>query len=191
MDVAYIARKYRNIAMNALPERYARPLVAEIPEPIRNACDAYIRDFTSAAIAGRGMMFLGRARTWKTTAACYVAVKLHERHALPTTFVSFPEVMLGIELNRFSDDTRNSLYTWQSCPMLLLDDFATATLGTFAQTVLHGVLSHRFNTCLPTLLTGNVQVTKDTLGPTLTDQFGPLLARRLIDASYGYTVLCS
>jgi len=189
MDVAYYSRLHKGSQPPKLPERYLVEDTA-LPVQVREVCGAYHHDFVQAATAGLGVLFLGRARTWKTAGAVSLAFALWKTYNIPTRFVSMPSALLDLELDRFGPGTKATIAKWRTCPLLLLDDFGAAQPGSFGHTVLQAILAARFDAQLPTLLTANISATKDTVTPDLAKLYGPLLARRLLDASAGYTVLC-
>ena len=189
MDVPYYTRLHHGCLAPQLPERY---LVTDagMSAAVREACVVYHDNFVTAAATGVGVLFLGRARTWKTAGACSLAYALWGTYSIPTVFVSLPTELLALELDRFGSPTKQKILKWQTCPILLLDDFGAAQPGSFGHTVLQAVLVARFDAQLPTILTANISTTRETVMTDLTVLYGPLVARRLLDASTGYTVLC-
>lgn len=189
MNVAYLTKLHHGCAAPVLPVRYATATLETLPPHLREVCQSYLQHFTAAASLGVAPLFLGRARSWKTAAACVLAREVWRQYSLPVTFVSMPSALLEIDWDRFSAETRKRVAAWSTCPFLILDDFGVVKPQSVGHATLQSVLAARFDACLPTVLTGNVDVDPSKQLEEMTTQYGVMLTRRLQDASAGYLVL--
>ncbi|MEU7230068.1 ATP-binding protein [Streptomyces chrestomyceticus] len=62
--------------------------------------------------------------------------------------------------------------------LLLVDDFGTAKASEWVEEQTYRLINHRYNHCLPTILTSNLPA-RDDNGPDLTDFVGDRIASRL------------
>lgn len=170
-----------------IPAMFRDATWAGLPDgKIKDTTKRYLENFTEARAAGIAPMYLGKARTWKTSAACVIALAVADRGGLDTQFVSVPEWMADFTLDRFGR-ANEDLYRWRTVSFLVLDDFAQIPPDGDAAAVLVGVVAARFNAKLPTIWTGNLAVASGQELKAL-HRYGPLFSRRVLERSEGYRV---
>lgn len=158
--------------------------------PIRATVERYLRGFPDYLKTGQGPVLLGRAQQYKTYAAALLSRTLVETYRVPVLWVNTPSQVAACERDRYSARTQQQVDAWQSCPVLVLDDFATQIPGSYGQQLLVAVMSARFDAMLPTVWTGNVAVGTNSPWQSLTP-WGPTFKRRLYETGKGLTVFVS
>lgn len=174
-----------------LPRRFAEATLATIEEPtIAETASRYCQQFWDVAPNGIAPVFLGKARTWKTYAACAVLRVVQSRGQLQGHFlqcaVDFPQA----DLKRYAPETEARIREWHRVPFLVVDDFACIPSNSWAATQLVALAEARFAACLPTLYTANVLIGRDDV-KQVSANYGTVFARRLYDASAGFRVVIS
>lgn len=172
-----------------VPERYADTTQEQLPTPLATLLSEYLFGFWTHAPKGIAPLLLGRAFTWKTAAAVVLAKQIQEVHKVAVTFVSVPDKMIQLELNRFSEETRQMLARWKLADFLILDDFATVEPKSFGHDVLKSLIAARFDSTRPTVWTGNVELDAKDPFKGLGLAYGPLMGRRLQQGAEGFTVV--
>lgn len=174
-----------------LPKRYRDVSWAGLPDgPVRQATERYLRDFPDYLTRGQAPIFLGRVQQYKTYALALLSKALVATYRVPVEWVGVSNVFPLCERDRYSDATQARIEYWQTCPFLVLDDFATQTPGSYTGNLLVSVVSARFDAMLPTALSGNVSPGAGSPWQTLLP-WGPTFVRRLHDTGKGLTVFVS
>lgn len=170
-----------------LPRPFQQAELALVPVlPMREMLEHYLAAGREGRLpAGVAPLLLGPARSWKTYASCALARQLCRMYVY---FASGPDLAFRLDNRAFGASTQAYLTQLLNARFLLLDDF-TAIQGTRAGTFFAQLVSHRFNSALPTLFTGNLQRTEQALETQLDALYGPLVARRIVDMSKGYQLL--
>ncbi len=170
----------------ALPPRYAGAAVSTIAHPtVRAVSRDYCTQFDDVARRGVAPLFVGPVATWKTHAAAAVLRYVHYYAQVPTRFVSVPEAFARLERRRFLPETEQDLEQMKLVTFLVLDDFPVVGGGSYAAAMLVEIVTHRFNACLPTLLTGNIWVGRNDT-KEVDARFGAQFGRRIYDMSEGF-----
>lgn len=174
-----------------LPKRFAAPRWADLPTgPFRDATERYLRGFEAFFAKGQAPVFLGRAREYKTYALALLSLDLVGHYRIPVEWVNVPAQIAACERDRYSAATQQRVEHWQTCPFLVLDDFATQVPGQYGANLLVALASARFDAMLPTAWSGNVAPGTTTPWQTLLP-WGPTFCRRLHDTGKGLTVFVS
>lgn len=172
-----------------LPARFSGVQLEDLPGRLQDVVNDYLERFPEVAPRGQAPLFLGRAETWKTAAAAVTLRHITSRYHVRCKFVSVPATLMQLANRRFEATTAATLVQWQAVPILLLDDFAVCERGTVAFEMLQSVVAARFDHMLPTLCTGNLVLNRGREAEDLSQHLGPLLARRLLRAATGFTLL--
>lgn len=173
----------------AIPPRYLQFQLTDLPTTVvRATAEDYLRKFWQVAPEGRGLLFLGRAETWKTTAAALVAQAVHGA-GVETVWVSCPRYLVEFERSRFDHDLTLEVKKWEHVPFLVMDDFAVIERNSHGHMLLNSIISARFDYNLPTCWTGNLKLPEGGEWDAIADRYGPLFARRLEATSTGFVAL--
>jgi len=190
-----------SVARNPSPPRLTLPLrfmeadVLNIPgmedgsdSPLRRITKEYLKNFWTVAPQGIGCLFLGKAGTYKTYAACAIARRVH-RQGVDTMFAQCPVVLNRIERNRFGTESAETIHRLSTVPFLVMDDFSQVDSKTFASGLLVEIAEARFSNCRPTIWTGNIGL-RDGVKVTsvLGNLYGPSFSRRITEASKRYAI---
>ena len=178
-----------------LPYRFSEADVYTIPgmddgsdSPLRRITKEYLTNFWQVAPQGIGCLFIGKAGTYKTYAACAIARRIH-RSGVDTMFAQCPVLLNRIERNRFGADSAEAIHRLSTVPFLVMDDFSQIDSKTFASGVLVEIAEARFSNLRPTIWTGNIELREGVrVGTVLGSLYGPSFSRRITEASKGYAV---
>lgn len=174
-----------------IPARFQGATLDAVPsEALKRIARKYVAEFFTVAANGIGPLFLGRAGTYKTHAAAYIAQVVHNG-GIECRFVQTKLWLTQLELMRFGDPkaAARELRLVGEVPFLVVDDFATAVAAPSWQAdALLTVAEARFSNLRPTLWTANVEITKDDVSK-LEGLYGVAFARRVMHASQGFSVL--
>ncbi|MFB6533057.1 ATP-binding protein [Streptomyces noursei] len=77
--------------------------------------------------------------------------------------------------------TEDRLRRLSQVQFLLLDDLGTTKVTEWTEEITYRLINHRYNHCLPTIITSNLPARDDTGGPDLTDFVGDRVASRLAE----------
>lgn len=177
-----------------LPERFRNANFLDIPhEALRLTVQDYLTRFGSVAAEGRGCLFTGRARRYKTYAAACIAQMVHEVAKLDVEFVQCGVLFPQMDRGRFSDETKEAIRRMSHSSLVVMDDFAQVPERSWGSTILMEVAETRFANQYPTIWTANIEGIgqssgeRDTLG-AIAQLYGAGFARRVHDASEGFRV---
>ena len=148
----------------------------------------YLQNFWELAEAGKAPALLGRAGTYKTWTASVVATYIRDTALLDVAFMQCAVELQDLERRRFEPYVSLRLDWLGKVPFLVLDDFTKPRPNSFAQDMLDGIVEKRYADGLPTLFTGNVQVSKDDW-TVVADQFGAGFCRRMREMTAGLAVV--
>ena len=174
-----------------IPERHGQHRLADIPNKgLGKLVLEYVDRFWELAPQGRAPVFLGVARSWKSTAASILA-RWVGRQGLSTDFVDCGRVIPRMERERYEEWVSVAIRQWCNAPFLVMDDFTAVSEKGFMVNVLHEVVASRFNDMLPTVWTGNVACDgeSDDVWEALTTTYGVVFTRRLEDTGEGFTMI--
>jgi DNA replication protein DnaC len=160
-----------------LPLRYRAADLGQLPNPLlRQVAETYLTDFWARAPEGAAPAFFGQARVGKTMAAACIARTVNR--AVSVTWWSMPMWVADP-------------WGWKAqMPFLVCDDIqAVQATGRRAFELFQGVVSDRWDAQLPTVFTGNLLLPPDRELETLSQTFGPGVARRIYDASHDLMVI--
>ncbi len=142
-----------------------------VPEANFTQALAIARDFADKP---KGWLVLvGANGCGKTHLACAIANRSIDL-GLPALYIGASDLLDHLR-SAFSPDselTYDELFEQvKNTPLLILDDLTNAATTTWAKNKLEQLLDHRFNACLPTVITTNVAVEEfdDNLGGHLAD----------------------
>lgn len=168
-----------------LPPRYAGAVIERLPnQNIRDVVHDYLQHFGEHAAAGRAPLFLGQSGVGKSMGAAVIASRVHTRVPLDTRWVSVPHLALDANLFAFDPEP------YYTVPFMVLDDLHAllpAIKRPFA--ALTAILSARFDSLRPTLITGNLELPEHQEWETLARLYSPAIARRLQEGSEGLRVI--
>lgn len=172
-----------------LPPRYHGPMLSEIPEgALKTVTIAYLTDFYEVAPEGRGCLFLGRTRTWKTYATAVIADTIHKKTGLDCMFVQCGVLGNQIDRNRFAEATDDYINKICRTSLVVMDDFAQISeRGPGAQALVE-IAESRFSDLKPTLWTANVTPVHKSMIKAVANMYGAGFARRIFDTSENYRV---
>lgn len=173
----------------AIPPRYLQHKLADLPNTVvRKTAEDYLTRFWTVAPTGQGPLFLGRAETWKTTAAALVAQAVAAA-GVETTWVSVPRYQVDFERSRFDSDLTRTIKSWESVSFLVMDDFAVIGRNSYGHMLLNAIITARFDAQKPTCWTGNLDLPEGREWDAISELYGPLFARRLEATSTGYVAV--
>lgn len=177
-----------------LPLRYRDVTINQLHAgPLRSVVVDYLRSVKSFVRDGLAPVFIGRARTGKTTAAALVARELDACHQLSVAWVNAPTWAGQFDRRRFEETTELQVRQWAAVDFLVMDDFSEVQPGSVMGGVIRQLLAARFDAQRPTLWTGNI-----LLGPgdpaqelyaEVSKRWSASFARRLQDGGERLTVV--
>ncbi|MFG3259042.1 ATP-binding protein [Streptomyces sp. NPDC048172] len=161
---------------SATPLRYRR---AWITEPAALAwADRVLADFTSAG----ALLLTGPTGTGKTHEAYgalhYIADAGPPRYEVITT--NSADLYGALRPTATTGSTEHELRRFASVPLLLVDDLGSAKTSEWTEEITFRLIDHRYNHCLPTLLTSNLPA-RSAGGPDLNDVLGERVTSRLAE----------
>jgi DNA replication protein DnaC len=173
-----------------LPGRYAdKRLTDLLPGDLKQCATEYVDAFLERAGAGVAPLFLGRARTGKTTAAAAILRSVTQVYHVGALFCSVPSDFPRLEMTKYRPETEAEIRRLQEIPFLVLDDIGVVDPGTYGHQLLSRLVVDRFDALRPTLMTGNLTLPIGGEWERIAGLYGPLLARRLQECATGFTVL--
>jgi DNA replication protein DnaC len=177
-----------------VPPRFADAHPAGLPIPeLRAVVVAYLADFDRQAALGVAPAFFGKARTFKTYAACVIGRWVAadpDGGRLEAHFIDAGSRLHELERARYDAGTRDYLAWVKRVPFLILDDITNVRDRSWAADLMVEIATERFNDLRPTLYTGNSTFSADDL-KRLADLYGTCLARRIFDGAQGFRFVVS
>lgn len=177
-----------------IPARFAGMNSTEAIESpaIRRAVEKYVGEFMNAAPKGIGCLFIGKAGTYKSTAAYVLLHQVWKTYQLTGLVIQCPIVLNRFERNRYSPITEKDLAQLRREPLLVMDDFSQITPGGYQAGILLELAEARYSEMKPTIWTGNIAVSEpstDAVTAAISSLYGPSFGRRVVEGSEGFRVL--
>lgn len=177
-----------------LPSRFANAVYGDLPTgDLRQCVLDYVTNFYDVGEKGIGCLFVGRARLWKTYAACVIGRTLNAKLRLDGAFVQCAVEVARMERQRFAPETEERINRLSSMSFVIMDDFAQVPERGFGAQVLVSIAESRFAANRPTIWTGNIGGVGSSSGDrdivqALANLYGAGFARRVWDGTEGYRV---
>lgn len=173
---------------NTIPVRFRRRFLSEIRnDAVVAVVRRYLGSLDDYASRGLAPAFLGKAGTYKTFGAAFIADRLYHEAHVPVMFVACSSRLPELERERYDARTNRYLQSLKTVPFLVMDDFTQVRLGSWTADMLLELADHRYGAGLPTLWTGNAVITA-TDQSALVNGYGASFARRVLEGSAGLRV---
>lgn len=171
----------RSLDRTEIPERFLARNLGDCPDrKARDETKDYLDNLDEKLALGVGCTFLGPPGTGKTTMACVIGRTAFER-GVSVLYITVGEyyrrLLLGMELKEAwsKHDDVDAYASWKMnrekllrirniYKVLILDDVGKehSTASGYSEGELDFLLRHRYDKCLPTIITSNVPLLKWT-----------------------------
>ena len=138
----------------------------------------YADNFDEFRKSGKGLVFYGDVGTGKTFAAACIANALIDK-GIPVLMTSFPRIANTVQ--GLNTDRQAYYDSFQSYPLLILDDLAAERKTEYMQEIVYNVINNRCESKLPMIVTSNLTAT-DLKNPT--DEINKRIFSRLLDCCH-------
>lgn len=133
--------------------------------------------------SGQGLFIYGPRGTGKTMLASIIANE-RVKKGKPTLFSSVPDLMGDLRATFHKGNTEETLQTVKSASFLILDDLGAERMTEWVGEQLFAIINHRYNECLPTIITSNYDTEAIVKRMAIVDREG-----NIIDSTQGERVM--
>lgn len=180
------------VGPSPIPEQFTNATLEAVPHAgLKRVVRAYGSAFWEEASRGMAPVFLGPVGTFKSHCAALLSRQIRDLAKIRTGWCTVPIDLTRLERKRYDQATDELIEHWKSVPFLVFDDFGMVKVGGWQYDVMVEIAMHRFETCRPTLWTGNVLVgvaSPEALKQTMVEMMGAQLTRRVFERSEGYRI---
>lgn len=169
-----------------IPNRYADVSWESMRDgALKDYAKRYIANFMDNAPKGIGGLIVGRSGTGKTHTAAVIAKAVNR--VIDAALIQSPVFIAQIERARFSTQSSSLIELACTTGFLVMDDFDQFDSTSYTSSVLIEIGETRYSNLLPTLWTGNFEITdlkKFTNHIATKHHVG--FSRRLIESTEGF-----